>query len=111
MPFNPSDYEDIKLDRYQTYLDSCRFETKHIRETVENSFNNLKKGKSKSFVIYGEPQSGKTSMMIALTAKLLDEGYKLIIHLVQDNLFLESQNLSRFEEFSTMILSDKLDFS
>ena len=106
MPFNPSDYEDIKLDRYQTYLDSCRFETKHIRETVENSFNNLKKSRSKSFVIYGEPQSGKTSMMIALTAKLLDEGYKLIIHLVQDNLFLESQNLSRFEE-STLNPSPK----
>ena len=73
MPFNASDYENIKLDRYNTYLDSCRFETKHIKETVENSIDNLKKGNSKSFVIYGEPQSGKTSMMIALTAKLLDE--------------------------------------
>lgn len=106
MPFNPSDYENIKLDRYRTYLDSCRFETKYIKETVENSINNLQKGKSKSFVIYGEPQSGKTSMMIALTAKLLDEGYKLIILLVQDNLFLESQNLSRFEE-STLNPSPK----
>ena len=45
MPFNPSDYEDIKLDRYHTYLESCRFETKHIKETVENSFNNLKNSK------------------------------------------------------------------
>ena len=106
MPFNVSDYENIKLDRYNTYLDSCRFETKHIKETVENSIDNLKKGNSKSFVIYGEPQSGKTSMMIALTAKLLDEGYKLIILLVQDNLFLESQNLSRFEE-STLNPSPK----
>lgn len=106
MPFNASDYENIQLDRYQAYLNSCRFETKHIRETVENSIENLKKGNSKSFVIYGEPQSGKTSMMIALTAKLLDEGYKLIILLVQDNLFLESQNLSRFEE-STLNPSPK----
>ena len=73
MPFNVSDYENIKLDRYNTYLDSCRFETKHIKETVENSIYNLKKRNSKSFVIYGDPQSGKTSMMIALTAKLLDE--------------------------------------
>ena len=40
MAFNPLDYEDIKLDRYETYLDSCRFETKHIKETVENSFKN-----------------------------------------------------------------------
>ena len=106
MPFNSSDYENIQLDRYQTYLNSCGFETKHIKETVENSIENLKKGNSKSFVIYGEPQSGKTSMMIALTAKLLDEGYKLIILLVQDNLFLESQNLSRFEE-STLNPSPK----
>ena len=106
MAFNPSDYQNIKLDRYKTYLDSCDFETKHISETVENSIKNLKQGKSKSFVIYGEPQSGKTSMMIALTAKLLDEGYKLIIILVQDNLFLESQNLSRFEE-STLNPSPK----
>ena len=106
MPFNPSDYENIRLNRYKTYLDSCKFETKYITETVENSIDNLKKGNSKSFVIYGEPQSGKTSMMIALTAKLLDEGYKLIILLVQDNLFLESQNLSRFEE-STLNPSPK----
>jgi hypothetical protein len=106
MPFNSSDYENIQIDRYQTYLNSCGFETKHIKETVENSIENLKKGNSKSFVIYGEPQSGKTSMMIALTAKLLDEGYKLIILLVQDNLFLESQNLSRFEE-STLNPSPK----
>tara|TARA_B100001093_G_C26812797_1_gene1008269 strand:+ start:147 stop:2048 length:1902 start_codon:yes stop_codon:yes gene_type:complete len=106
MSFNPSDYEDIQLDRYQTYIDSCRFETKHITNTVESSIKNLKQGKSKSFVIYGEPQSGKTSMMIALTAKLLDEGYKLIIVLVQDNLFLESQNLSRFED-STLNPSPK----
>ena len=42
MPFNVSDYENIKLDRYNTYLDSCRFETKHIKETVENSIDNLK---------------------------------------------------------------------
>ena len=106
MPFNPSDYENIRLDRYKTYLESCNFGTKYIEATVENSINNLKKGKSKSFVIYGEPQSGKTSMMIALTAKLLDEGYKLIIMLVQDNLFLESQNLDRFEK-STLNPSPK----
>ena len=37
-------------------------------------------------------------MMIALTAKLLDEGYRFIIVLVQDNLTLEQQNLTRFEE-------------
>ena len=98
MTFNPSDYQNINLNRYKTYLDSCAFDTSSIEKTVEDSIDNLKKNKTKSFVIYGEPQSGKTSMMIALTAKLLDEGYRFIILLVQDNLFLESQNLSRFEE-------------
>jgi hypothetical protein len=67
----------------------------NIKETVEEAVANLKAG-SRSFVIYGEPQSGKTEMMIALTARLLDEGHRLIIVLLNDNVKLLDQNLSRF---------------
>ncbi len=48
-------------------------------------------------MIFGEPQSGKTEMMICLTAKLLDDGHKLIIHLLNDSVQLLEQNLDRFK--------------
>jgi len=51
-----------------------------------------------SLVIYGEPQSGKTEMMICLTAKLLDEGHSIIVHLMNDSVDLLSQNLTRFKD-------------
>src|SRR5271169_6329171 len=50
-----------------------------------------------SMVIYGDPQSGKTEMMICLTAKLLDEGHKTIVHLMNDSVDLLMQNLDRFK--------------
>jgi transcriptional/translational regulatory protein YebC/TACO1 len=71
--------------------------TKCIEDAVTKAAENLK-GNNRSFVIYGDPQSGKTEMMIALTAKLLDEGYQIIIHLVTDNVLLLNQNLKRFKE-------------
>jgi len=98
MSFNPSNYINLNQDRYENYLEKLEFDTSEIKETVSKAIDNLQNKKSKSFVIYGEPQSGKTSMMIALTAKLLDVGYRFIIVLVQDNLTLEQQNLRRFEE-------------
>ncbi len=98
MVFNPNDYINFEQDRYDKYLQSLKFDTSFIEKTVTKSINNLVNEDCKSFVIYGEPQSGKTSMMVALTAKLLDEGYRFIIVLVQDNLTLEQQNLRRFEE-------------
>ena len=36
-------------------------------------------------------------MMIALTSKLLDENFRFIVILVQDNLALEEQNRERFQ--------------
>lgn len=45
-----------------------------VREAVRNIGDD-----GRSFVVYGEPQSGKTEMMICLTAKLLDEGYEFIV--------------------------------
>lgn len=70
--------------------------TQSIEQAVEGSINNLRNEQCKSFVIYGEPQSGKTEMMIALTARLLDENYKIIILLLNDSVQLLTQNLERF---------------
>jgi DNA replication protein DnaC len=54
-------------------------------------------GTARSFVIYGEPQSGKTEMMICLTAKLIDAGFGVVIHLLNDSVQLLQQNLERFQ--------------
>jgi archaellum biogenesis ATPase FlaH len=85
-------------NRYERRLaqlqESHRF-VDNIKETVDEAIANTKDG-SRSFVIYGEPQSGKTEMMIALTARLLDEGHRIIIVLINDNVTLLDQNLSRF---------------
>ena len=46
---------------------------------------------ARSFVIYGEPQSGKTEFMIALVCKLLDQGRQSIFLIMNDNTELETQ--------------------
>lgn len=46
-------------------------DTKSIEDTVEKTIQNIKSSDGRSFVIFGEPQSGKTEMMIALNARLL----------------------------------------
>jgi len=71
-------------------------DTSSIQSTVEQTISNLKQKESRSFVIFGEPQSGKTEMMIALNAKLLDEGYRIIINLLTDSVDLLDQSLNRF---------------
>jgi len=91
--------QDIdKNQRYKKRLSQVNFDTKNIEETVSEVEKNIFDNKEKSIVIYGEPQCGKTEMMIALTAKLLDRGLKHIVHLVQDNVKLKDQNLERFEK-------------
>ncbi len=110
MVFDPSKYRQKKLDRYETYIKSLKaqnIDPKTIESTVSEAVTNIKNKKARSFVIYGEPQSGKTSMMIGLTARLLDQGHKLIILLIQDNLDLLSQNTLRFQK-STLRPSPKL---
>jgi hypothetical protein len=69
--------------------------TTSIENTTKKALESILSG-AKSFVIYGEPQSGKTEMMICLTARLLDAGFKHIIVLVNDNVDLQNQNLQRF---------------
>ena len=109
MVFDPSKYKKKNLKRYETYIESLKenkIDTKSIENTISEAVTNIKNKKAKSFVIYGEPQSGKTSMMIGLTAKMLDEGYKLVILLIQDNLNLLEQNSLRFQR-STLKPSPK----
>lgn len=73
------------------------YDTGLIEKTVESAADNVVSGNSHSFVVFGEPQSGKTEMMICLTAKLLDEGNSIIVHLLNDSVQLLEQNLDRFK--------------
>ena len=96
------DFEELERNsdnnRYQTQLNRIRNdskETEQIEQAVSGALNNIKNNKN-SFVIYGEPQSGKTEMMICLTAKLIDEGHRIVILLLNDSVDLLKQNLNRF---------------
>jgi len=62
-----------------------------IEEAVEGTMVNLGAAKTASLVVYGEPQSGKTEMMICLTARLMDDGHPIIVHLMNDSVDLLSQ--------------------
>jgi len=72
-------------------------QTEMIAEAVDEAIKKLPKASAGSLVIYGDPQSGKTEMMICLTARLLDEGHKTIVHLMNDSVDLLMQNLDRFK--------------
>ncbi len=85
-----------RYERRLAILRSNGQETARIETVVENAIANIK-ADQRSFIIYGEPQSGKTEMMIALTARLLDEGSKIIIALLNDSVQLLGQNLERFQ--------------
>lgn len=88
-------------DQYEKRIDVLKdkkIDTTAIEKTVKKTIQNLKKNSSRSFVIFGEPQSGKTEMMIALNAKLLDEGYPIIVNLLTDSVDLLDQSLKRFRE-------------
>lgn len=71
--------------------------TESIKTAVDAALLNIQVHEAKSFVIYGEPQSGKTEMMIALTAALLDIGQRIIIVLTNDSIQLLEQNITRFQ--------------
>jgi fructose-1,6-bisphosphatase/sedoheptulose 1,7-bisphosphatase-like protein len=86
-------------DRYKAQLNRIRElgkQTSCIEAAVSSACETLQSGTT-SFVIYGEPQSGKTEMMICLTAKLLDDGHHVIVHLLNDSVQLLQQNLERFQ--------------
>lgn len=96
---SPVDIEKFKSkaklqDRYARQLarlQKAGIPTACIEEAVAAAVDKLNTDKS-SLVVYGEPQSGKTEMMICLTAKLLDEGHAVIVHLMNDSVDLLSQN-------------------
>lgn len=86
------------IDRIKFLKNRDGFYTASIEKTVEETIKNLKDREARSFVIFGEPQSGKTEMMIALNARLLDEGYPIIINLLTDSVDLLDQSLKRFRK-------------
>lgn len=89
---------DAKRSRYEKRVAELQAEgmgTACIERAVDGALANLTTS-AHSFVIYGEPQSGKTEMMIALTARLLDEGHRIIVLLLNDSVQLLEQNLDRF---------------
>lgn len=97
--FNIKDFVPTEAARYErriSHLQAEGFYTDSIKSTVEGAIENIATQDARSFVIYGEPQSGKTEMMIALTARLLDEGAQVIIVLMNDSVQLLEQNLDRF---------------
>jgi hypothetical protein len=101
MEFNLNNLEKEAVvgNRYEKRLSQLVAEGQsvdRIESVVEAAIENIKSGQ-RSFVVYGEPQSGKTEMMIALTAKLLDEGQKIIVVLLNDSVQLLGQNLERFQ--------------
>lgn len=70
-------------------------ETSAIEKVVNKCIDNITDGIT-SFVIFGEPQCGKTELMICLSAKLIETTNRLIIILVNDNVNLLEQNTNRF---------------
>src|SRR5258705_5302759 len=87
-------------DRYQKQLNRVRASNQQpdcIEEAVERVLTNLPATSTGSLVVFGDPQSGKTEMMICLTARLLDAGQKTIVHLMNDSVDLLNQSLDRFK--------------
>lgn len=92
--------EDAKAGRLERQYDRIHAKghgTDQIEIAVDRSLSNIVRHDADSFVIYGEPQSGKTEMMIALTAALLDAGHRTIFVLTNDSVQLLEQNLGRFQ--------------
>ena len=80
--------KDLRYKRQIKRVLNLGLEIDCIEKAVESAVDNLLHNRTRSFVIYGEPQSGKTEMMIALTARLLDEGNRIIVVLLNDSLVL-----------------------
>jgi len=85
-----------QYDDRLTVLRGNGIDTSAVQKTVGEAIENFQSEKGRSFIIFGEPQSGKTEMMIALNAKLLDEGCDVIINLLTDSVDLLHQSLTRF---------------
>jgi len=102
MPFDINEFINLgsKSEQYEKQITRIRQSGKEvspIETAIKGVESNLDAGIN-SFIIYGDPQSGKTEMMIALTTKLLDRGNKIIVILINDNVGLLEQNLDRFSK-------------
>ena len=89
----------IIRDQYKKQLARLKkadINTDMIVQAVDEAMQKLPKASTGSLVIYGDPQSGKTEMMICLSAALLDAGHRIIVHLMNDSVDLLMQNLDRF---------------
>ncbi len=86
-----------QYDRQLARLRALGKDVTSIEAAVGSALDNLSGEGRRAFVIYGEPQSGKTEMMICLTARLLDAGRDFILHLLNDSVDLLGQNLGRFQ--------------
>lgn len=95
--FKKSEAPTNQYERQLKRLTDARKEVVCIEAAVREAVRNIGELEGRSFVIYGEPQSGKTEMMICLTAKLIDEGFDFILHLLNDSVDLLGQNLGRFK--------------
>lgn len=78
----------VEYERQLARLRETRKDVRSIELAVRGAIDNLRTNAGRSFVIYGEPQSGKTEMMIYLTGKLIDEGYDFVLHLLNDSVDL-----------------------
>ena len=94
LTISKSEYDNqiARLRRLGLYTDS-------IQSTVDEAEVTILAG-TKAFAIHGEPQCGKTEMMICLVGKLLDIGKTTIVVLVNDSIDLLNQNLDRFQSSS-----------
>ena len=91
---------DQQSDCYENRIATLRRmgrDPRLIQDGIADVLRVLESG-ARSFVIYGEPQSGKTEFMIALVCKLLDQGRKTIFLIMNDNTELETQNFDRFHQ-------------
>jgi hypothetical protein len=93
--FKNLNLQNERYERQRRRMAAQGLQTDNVHNTVGEAMARITTNKN-SFVIYGEPQCGKTEMMISLTAALLDHGYKIVIILLNDNLQLLQQNLQRF---------------
>lgn len=94
------DNQSYSNNRYKDRITSLKekgFDPSNVEDGVESVVEKLDSG-ARSFVVYGEPQSGKTEFMIALTCALLDSGKQTIFVVMNDNTTLEIQNFRRFKD-------------
>jgi hypothetical protein len=86
-----------QFERQLVRVKAANLQTDCVEEAAKGVLANLASGPPSALVVYGDPQSGKTEMMICLTALLLDKGYRTIVHLMNDSVDLLRQNLDRFK--------------